>query len=230
MLLANENGRAYETALALPLTSFTPSPYLKLSGIATTLAAVLETSKKPSEAYTTYASALHLLQSHAKELNDQERLRMVALASKLGQMAEEWQLGADEEERWLVFAVEEGLRVARDVNLGRGIKISSAGQKGKGKEVEEEEKIVLADLQLPGWLTAQDLGAPIEALGAFYARTGRVEYVELNRYCRLSELSLTLSNSAMPLPSIFKRSPSSSQHHNPAILVLPLTSVVVLSS
>ncbi|EIM89060.1 uncharacterized protein STEHIDRAFT_94126 [Stereum hirsutum FP-91666 SS1] len=171
--------RAYETALSLQLTSFTPSPYLKLSGIATTLASVLELAKKPSEAYTTYASALHLLQSHAKELNDQERLRMVALASKLGEMAEEWQLGNEEEERWLMFAVEEGLRVARDVNLGRGIKINLADEKGKGKGVEEarqEEKIVLEDLQLPGWLTAQDLGAPIEALGAFYARTGRVDY------------------------------------------------------
>lgn len=102
---------------------------------------------------------------------------MVALATKLGEMAEEWQLSAEEEERWLVFAVEEGLRVARDVDLRRGVKISLT-EKGKAKEEEEkekEEKVILADLQLPGWLTEQDLGAPIEALGAFYARTGRVE-------------------------------------------------------
>lgn len=173
------NFRAHETALTLPLSSISPSPYLKLSGIAITLASVLESAKKPSEAYITYTSALQLLQSHASELNDRERLRMVALANKLGEMAEEWQLGAEEEEKWLVFAVEEGLRVARDVDLRRGVKISLAGEKGKGKEaedrVEEEEKIVLADLQLPEWLTEQDLGAPIEALGALYARTGRVE-------------------------------------------------------
>lgn len=225
--------RAHETALVLPLTSFTPSPYLKLSGIATTLASVLELAKKPSEAYTTYASALHLLQSHAKELNDQERLRMVALASKLGEMAEEWQLGNEEEERWLVFAVEEGLRVARDVNLGRGIKINVADEKGKGKEVEEarqEEKIVLADLQLPGWLTAQDLGAPIEALGAFYARTGRVEYVVFNLCSHSARFSLNMPYLAMPPPSTYKLYRYSYRHHNPEILVLRLTSAVVLSS
>jgi len=35
---------------------------------------------------------------------------------------------------------------------------------------------VLADLDLPEWVTKTDICAPLEALGAFYARQGKVEY------------------------------------------------------
>lgn len=80
-------------------------------------------------------------------------------------MAELYGFGEEEEEKWLTWSVERLLRVVQDQQQA-----SSAGDGKDGKQ-----EILLADLDLPGWVTKTNLGAPLEALGAFYARKGNVE-------------------------------------------------------
>ncbi|ETW78062.1 hypothetical protein HETIRDRAFT_325616 [Heterobasidion irregulare TC 32-1] len=160
--------RAYDTALALPLESLSPAPYLKISGIAATLGDVLESNNRPKAAYDVYVAALAHLQAHSAELSGEERLRGVALAHKLGEMAYTYQVGEEEEERWLSWAVEEMVRVTK--NLGEAAGAGSVGLDG------EEPKVILAELELPRWMSVADVGAPVEALGAFYARMGNIEY------------------------------------------------------
>ena len=159
--------RAYDTALALPLESLSPAPYLKISGISATLGDVLESNNRPKAAYDVYAAALAHLQAHSAELSGEERLRGVALAHKLGEMAYTYQVGEEEEERWLSWAVEEMVRVTK--SLGEAAGAGNVGPDG------EEPKVILAELEMPRWMSVADVGAPIEALGAFYARMGNIE-------------------------------------------------------
>jgi hypothetical protein len=94
-----------------------------------------------------------------------------------------WQahgVDADQEEAFLTFAVEETLRVAREVGapgagLFAGILDPAADKDGKAALGDGDARLVLADLRLPRWVSTADVGAPLEALGAFYARTGRYE-------------------------------------------------------
>ncbi|THH19114.1 hypothetical protein EW146_g1984 [Bondarzewia mesenterica] len=157
--------RAYETALTLSLDSLSPSPYLKISGIASILGDVLESSNRPKAAYEFYEAAFSHLQTHHSELTGEEQLRAVALAHKLGAMADTYHVSEEEEERWLTWAVEEGLRIAKSAGKGKTEKVG-----------EDPDTVVLSELDLPGWMRVADVGAPIEALGAFYARTGKTEY------------------------------------------------------
>ncbi|KAI0947767.1 hypothetical protein AcW1_009444 [Taiwanofungus camphoratus] len=162
--------RAYDTAQSLPLSELSPAPHLKLSGIAISLASVLEDSDKPEPAYGVYEHALTQLQAVPdSELTSQERMRKVALAAKLGAMAEEFQLPLEEEEKWLTCAVEELLRVVKDEGrqAGRGMEKTGQG---------EETPVMLAELEMPKWVSKTDMGAPLEALGQFYSREGKAEY------------------------------------------------------
>jgi len=163
--------RAYETALALPLATFSPAPHLKLSGIAIALASTLEAADRPEPAFEVYTDALSRLRAAnaASPLTGPERMRAVAIASKLGEMAETYQLPVAEEERWLTYAVEELLRIVRDE--------TSKGELTVEGEAEEGNiPLMLAELEMPPWVTKTDVGAPLEALGRFYAREGNVEY------------------------------------------------------
>ena len=163
--------RAWETAQTLPADTFAPNPYLKISGIGIALAGVLEAHDRPKEAYQVYSDVLQILQRQleAGRLGGEERMRAVAVACKLGEMAEEWQQPEEEEERWLSWAVGELLKVVRDNHdLARR-------KEGEREELEETSRVVLAELELPSWASRQDIGAPLEALGAFYARTGNVQ-------------------------------------------------------
>jgi len=154
--------RALNTALSLPPDRFSPSPYLKLSGMAITLCEVLEQDNKPKEAYEEYTTALGHLRKNWTALTGEEKLRAISLGQKLGEMADTYQLGEAEEERWLTWSVEEGLKLAKDIgNLKAG-------------KTSDETHLVLSDLELPKWVTVTDIGAPLEALGAFYARTGKL--------------------------------------------------------
>ena len=149
----------------MPLAAFSSEPHLKLSGIAISLAEVLESSNRPSEAYETYSTALAQLRAAQTRLSGRERMRAVALAHKLGEMAEVYQRGAEEAEGFLTFAVEEVLRVIKDGQADIVVE-------GKGKEREEEGEAstMLAELELPWWVSKVDVAAPLEALGRFYAR------------------------------------------------------------
>jgi hypothetical protein len=144
----------------MPPDRFSPSPYLKLSGIAITLGEVLEEDDQPKKAYETYLAALEHLRRHWSTLTNEERLRAISLGQKLGKMAETYQLGEEEEERWLTWSVEEVLKLANDV--------------GNVKPGGKSEESILADLELPKWVSVTDIGAPLETLGAFYARTGKL--------------------------------------------------------
>ncbi|KAH9933738.1 uncharacterized protein B0H18DRAFT_981821 [Fomitopsis serialis] len=163
--------RAYETALALPLATFSPSPHLKLSGIAIALASTLEAADRPEPAFEVYTDALSRLRAAnaASPLTGPERMRAVAIASKLGEMAETYQLPVAEEERWLTYAVEELLRILRDETRKGELVVEGEAQEGS-------IPLMLAELEMPPWVTKTDVGAPLEALGRFYAREGNVEY------------------------------------------------------
>ena len=162
LLALTKGSRALKTALSLSPERFSPSPYLKLSGIAITLCEVLEQDNKPREAYEGYIAALEHLRKNWSALSSEEKLRAVSLGQRLGEMADTYQLGEAEEERWLTWSVEEVLKLAKDVRSSK-----------PGSE-SEESHLVLSDLELPRWVSVTDIGAPLEILGAFYARTGKL--------------------------------------------------------
>ena len=172
---------ALETALTLPLNDLTPNPHAKLSGIAVVLGEVLEANGKPAEAYEVYAAALERLQNAIKQqqtlpaeirVSGPERIRAAALAYKLGEMAEMYSQPAQEEEKWLVYAVEELLRVLRDTRTpAKGRNVTDEG----GPNSDGNPSLQLDDLELPAWIKRDDVVAPLERLGAFYSRTGKQE-------------------------------------------------------
>ncbi|KAH9915762.1 hypothetical protein B0H21DRAFT_326380 [Amylocystis lapponica] len=159
--------RAWETALGLDPARFKADPLLKLSGIAIALAEVLEAEGKPQPAYDVYAAAHAALQA-APARSPAERMRGVALAARLGEMAETYQQPPEEEERWLTCAVEELLRVLRDQRAAEGLRVDGGGA--------ADAPVVLAELELPSWVSRTDVGAPLEALGRFYSRQENVQY------------------------------------------------------
>ncbi|KAI0029123.1 hypothetical protein K488DRAFT_57122, partial [Vararia minispora EC-137] len=163
---------AYDAALALDIDKFGTNPYLKISGIAVALGEVLEKAQLAPAAFDAYKRAYELLRDHRVVLSGPERLRGVAIAHKLGDLADAFSLGDAEEESWRVTAVEDALRVARATDKHAP---KPNGVQGASSE-DENARVVLAELELPRWLTTADIGAPIEALGEFYARTGRVDY------------------------------------------------------
>jgi hypothetical protein len=166
--------RAWKTALSLPLEAFGTEPHLKISGIAIVLASLLEQAKNHPEAYNVYAEALSYLQAvPSSELSLDERMRIVAVASKLGEMAEgglpEPNESVKAEEKWKVLAVEEVLRITQAT---KGDTSSTGDQNG---EIDKE-------IELPAWTRElkgrnSDVAAPVQSLGAFYARIGRIECV-----------------------------------------------------
>lgn len=188
--------RAWETSLTLPISTLSPQPHLKISGIAILLGSVLEMGDRPKAAYEVYEQALTYLRDTvpasstssapippeeptdllATEDERVLRLRAVALASKLGEMAEVYDLGNETEEKWLSWAVEEVLRVVAAASSTSPSSPSSSSWTTPG---DVQGSNPLADLDLPPWIQKTDIGAPMEALGAFYARTGRFEYVFL---------------------------------------------------
>lgn len=162
----------------MPITHFSPSPYLKLSGIAISLAEVHELSNQPKKAFDIYSACLNYLKSadFNKELSGREQLRAVAVASKLAELASESALDMRDalkekaEEGNLVYAVQMVLKIL-------------ASEDRKPESTVEDGTI--AELSLPDWVKVTDVVAPIESLGSFYARRGRVEYVIRGFMCRV---------------------------------------------
>ncbi|KZV61340.1 hypothetical protein PENSPDRAFT_643482 [Peniophora sp. CONT] len=165
-LSAKHFQRAYDMALELPVTELGEQPYLKISGVAIALGEVLELANQPAGALESYTEALELMRKHKDKLTGPERLRTVALAHKLGALAQALGRPSAEEEQWRVFAVEEALRLAKD----------TTARPSHATESADAALVVLAELDLPRWLHNDDVGAPIEALGEFYGRTGRLDY------------------------------------------------------
>lgn len=149
---------------------------LKTTGIAIALADVLEQDNRMQEAAHTYLDALdEVLQrgayAHAAPAvrTPQERMRGVALAQKIGDMAShgvtlppldmgETLQTEDPAEGYLSWSVSELLRLVQ------------------AQERTGASPVMLADLHLPPWVDTQEVGGSIEALGAFYARHDVAEY------------------------------------------------------
>lgn len=154
-------------------SSLAPNPYLKLSGIAAVLAEVTSERKAKEVLEDVWSigagsgsssSAKPVVDGWASQtLTEEERLRRVALACKLAELSSGRN---EEEERWLVWAVEEVLKL-----VGPGVKNKSADERLS------QSQLTLADLRLPPWMSKDDLGAPLAALGDLYSRTGKTEYV-----------------------------------------------------
>ncbi|TFK38114.1 hypothetical protein BDQ12DRAFT_606466 [Crucibulum laeve] len=165
--------RAWDTARGLHVDVFKPHPYLKLSGIGIALAGVFESSGKLEQAYNVYCEVISQMKEDASkgQLAPLEHMRVVAVAYKLGEMAQILKKPLDEEESWLVYAVEEELKnvFEKPIAVGEVLDV-------KGATIEDEAKVIVSELGLPLWATKHDLAAPFEALGSFYSRVGKLDY------------------------------------------------------
>lgn len=151
---------------------------------------MLEADNKPLEAYEIYAEVLQLVRPSVKDdirsldkgpdsskaqrhavLSLRERKCTVAIALKLGEMAEQYSLPADDEEKWLNYAVSEIMYILQEDH-------SNAGSPPKNVKNDEEDNM---ELPLPGWvsLSKTEMASPMERLASFYRRQGNYECVRL---------------------------------------------------
>lgn len=163
--------RAWETAQTLPIAGYGSDPHLRLTGVLIALAEVVELNGKPHEACElmgNYLDNLPPLDGEAtyNEWSGVERMRLAAMAHKLGLMAETYSRPQKEEEKWLTWAVERTLKDIQHVNetSDRSNPGSGAGQP-------------LHELDLPDWVARSDLLVLLESLGEFHAKTNKTRYV-----------------------------------------------------
>jgi len=170
-------------------------PTLKTSGIAIILSTAYENDKKPEKAYAVLEDALQHMQTAGRAssvsqtgiLNDSnetdglenlsppERLRAVAIAYKLGEMAEHLKK-PDDEEKYLTYAVNVVLKHIMEHRLvPAAISEMAAGKRVPKSAEEGKEQIMEEQLGLPTWVEKQDLAAPFEALATFYTKENRGE-------------------------------------------------------
>lgn len=122
---------------------------MKRTGISIALAEILP----QSQAYDVLAPAYARMQAANNDLTPQERVRAIALAVRLSELASK----PDDEELWGTRAVEDALRV---LNSG-SLPARAAAEDG---------------LAMPQWVQRTDVAVPLERLGALYAARGRLEY------------------------------------------------------
>jgi hypothetical protein len=159
--------RAWNTAATLPIEVFQPEPYLKITGIAVDLAGELEAEGKMDEAFGLYRDALDLISTNAEFLSERERLRAVSIAVKMGQLAPSSGISVDQEEQLFVRALEELLKLLMDLQPN-----TTTTPSGRSYHALDFTK-----LHLPRWMSKSDVGVPLQELGDFYGRTGKLEYV-----------------------------------------------------
>ena len=157
--------RAWSAAKLLPVEVYKDEPYLKLTGIACALGDALEKNNQRDQAYEVYEEALQIIKD-AKNLTGEERLRAVAISSKIGELAEELKKPQEQEEKALAWAVEEVVRLVKEAN---------AGEIDPQAESSSDTQTSLAELELPPWVSKTDVGAPLESLAIFYKRIGKLE-------------------------------------------------------
>ncbi|KAF8587211.1 hypothetical protein K439DRAFT_852412 [Ramaria rubella] len=166
--------RAWQTCLTLSKDKLGQDPWLKISGIACKLGEVLEAANLPEKAYEIYAECCALMQSSAaaNELSLPERRRTIALALHLGELSEH--LRKEEEEQWLLWSVEEFIRISR----------ATTGNPALHMDQPEATELIL-----PNWTQKDEFEVALEALGSCYARQGNLEYA-LTLYLRALSLIL----------------------------------------
>ncbi|KAJ8503470.1 hypothetical protein ONZ45_g10824 [Pleurotus djamor] len=143
-------------------------PHLKITGVAISLADLLETQGKSDVAYDIYSDAVTYLRrvGASTPLTGLESLRLISLSYKLGQLALVLKLPESDEERWLTAAVEEALKASKlPTNPASGEETGPNGSQTFGGVIE-----------LPEWATTTDIAVPLEALGEFYARQGKIDH------------------------------------------------------
>lgn len=163
--------RAYQTALSMPPSTLSPTPYLKLSGIAAVLAEVSPERKAREVLEDVWNEGGASADDWASYTpTDEERIRRVAIACKIAELSSHER---NEDEKWLVWAVEEVLKLA-----GAGMQNRSVDGGGGSTDTQQLQpaQVVFAELKLPPWMSKDDLGAPLAALGNVYARKGQIEY------------------------------------------------------
>ncbi|KAJ7269850.1 hypothetical protein C8J57DRAFT_1323717 [Mycena rebaudengoi] len=175
--------KAWNTAATLPIEVFQPEPYLKITGIAVDLAGELEAEGKMDEAFGLYRDALDLISTNAEFLSERERLRAVSIAVKMGQLASSSGISVDQEEQLFVRALEELLKLLMDLQPN-----TTTTPSGRSYHALDFTK-----LHLPRWMSKSDVGVPLQELGDFYGRTGKLEYA-IPLY--LQGISLLASDSA----------------------------------
>ncbi|WFD00648.1 hypothetical protein MYAM1_003399 [Malassezia yamatoensis] len=149
---------------------------LKVTGIAIALGDALELDHKPEEAAMVYLDALNQVTQrgvYAEEAtilrSPEERMRGVSLAQKLGDLAVQgvdlplWDDGTEHKtqspaEGYLSWSVSELIRLMQ------------------ANAPSHSDSVMLSDLHLPAWVTTQEIGGSVEALGAFYASHDIAEY------------------------------------------------------
>jgi hypothetical protein len=188
--------RAWETAQTLPIAVYGPDPHLKLTGILIVLAEVMELNGKPHEAYElmgNYLNDLPPLDEEATyhEWSGAERMRLSAMAHKLGLMAESYSRPQKDQEKWLTWAVERTLKDIRHVN-------ESSGRSAPGTSQP------LHELELPDWVAQSDLLVLLESLGEFHARTNKTRYIflvgtDVHSDVRRASLAITLNNQVLTI-------------------------------
>ncbi|WFD33556.1 hypothetical protein MCUN1_000369 [Malassezia cuniculi] len=167
-------GEALELARSLPEASLGSDRTLKLTGIAIALGAALEGCNRLDDAVAAYYDAFDEA-LHRGKYQDKtpptplERQRAVSLAQKIAEIgARGVRIPAidlvtthtsDSREGYLVWSVEELIRLVREHSPKN-----------------DHDAVNLSELELPKWVSRQDLGASVEALGAFYASEGAPEY------------------------------------------------------
>lgn len=125
---------------------------------------MLEANNKPEAAFDIMSDFLEKLPSRdldtvQKEWSGPERMRLVAMAYKLGEMAQTYSQPPQEEEKWLVWSVTEMLSTLRQHH----------------NEKSEATPPVLHELDLPSWVAKMDVVAPLQSLGEYYSRVGKIE-------------------------------------------------------
>ncbi|KAL4071463.1 hypothetical protein V8B97DRAFT_476544 [Scleroderma yunnanense] len=167
--------RAYQTALSMAPSALSPDPYLKLSGIAAVLAEVAQKRKAKELLEDVWNKAAgSSLSGHGTPTDswasytptDEERLRRVSIACKLAELSSDRD---QDEEKWLVWAVEEVVRLA-------GFGVQHTNPTASSLQESPQSQLVLVELELPPWMRKDDLGAPLAALGNLYAKKGNIEY------------------------------------------------------
>lgn len=99
-----------------------------------------------------------------------ERMRLVAMAHKLGLMAEMYSRPQKEEEKWLTWAVERTLKDIRHAN-------ETSDRSTQGPSASQP----LHELDLPDWVTRSDLLVLLESLGEFHSRTNKTRCTHNSR-------------------------------------------------
>ena len=133
----------------------------------------MELNGKPHEAYELMGNYLDSLPPLDEEAtyNDRsgaERMRLAAIAHKLGLMAENYSRPQKEEEKWHTWAVERALKDIRHIN-------ESSDHPTPGPGTIQP----LHELELPDWVARSDLLVLLESLGEFHARTNKTRYAFL---------------------------------------------------